>query len=78
MPSWNQVLEELHECPRKDALDYVRRSYLQKLSDKRGRNVIAYIHHCYMHTFANSPAIKIVENQSGKAVVALEYSRNSA
>ncbi len=42
MPSWNQVLQELHDCKRVDALDFVRRKYLKKLSDKTGRNVIAY------------------------------------
>lgn len=29
------------------------------------------VHHCYMHTFANSAAIKIVENQKGIAVVSM-------
>lgn len=42
MPSWNQVLEELSESKRVDALDYVRRQYLRELSEYRGRNVIAY------------------------------------
>lgn len=42
MPSWNQVLLELQRSPRKDALDTVRRKYLKKLSQHRGRNVIAY------------------------------------
>jgi ClpP class serine protease len=42
VPSWNQVLTELQRSPRKDALDYVRRKYLRRLSQHRGRNVIAY------------------------------------
>lgn len=42
MPSWNQVLEELSESKRVDALDFVRRQYLRELSEYRGRNVIAY------------------------------------
>lgn len=42
MPSWNQVLEELTDSKRVDALDYIRRKYMQKLSEHRGRNVIAY------------------------------------
>ena len=42
MPSWNEVLNELNSCPRVDALDFVRRKYLKKLSEKTGRNVIAY------------------------------------
>lgn len=42
MPSWNQVLKELKNSPRKDSLDYIRRKYLKRLSSHRGRNVIAY------------------------------------
>ena len=42
MPSWNQVLQEIQECRRVDALDYIRRSYLRKLHDKRERNIICY------------------------------------
>ena len=42
MPSWNQVLDELKNSPRIDALDYTRTEYLKKLSDFRGRNLIAY------------------------------------
>jgi len=42
MPSWNQVLQELQDCKRVDALDFVRRKYIGQLSEKTGRNVIAY------------------------------------
>lgn len=42
MPSWNRILQEIQECKRIDALDYVRRSYLNKLHKATGRNVIAY------------------------------------
>jgi ATP-dependent protease ClpP protease subunit len=48
MPNWNQVLEEIgqhkafHSDQSKRAVDLVRRSYLQKLHQKTGRNVIAY------------------------------------
>jgi len=42
MPSWNQILEETQNCPRKDAIDYVRRKYLRELFDVTNRNVIAY------------------------------------
>lgn len=42
MPSWTEVLNELNECKRIDALDYVRRDYLKKLHHATGRNVIAY------------------------------------
>ena len=42
MPSWNQVLTELQECKRVDALDHVRRKYIKELSRKTERNIIAY------------------------------------
>lgn len=42
MPSWNQVLDELRQCKRFDAPDFIRRKYLKKLYEKTGRNVIAY------------------------------------
>lgn len=42
MPNWNQVLKEIQENPRKDALDFVRRKYIKKLAEVRERNVIAY------------------------------------
>ncbi len=42
MPSWNEVLTELQSCNRVDALDYVRRKYLDQLHKNTGRNVIAY------------------------------------
>lgn len=42
MPSWNEVLQELRDCKRVDALDYVRRNYMKKLHEVTGRNVIAY------------------------------------
>lgn len=42
MPSWNNILEEIQKSKRVDALDFVRRGYLRKLSEKTGRNVIAY------------------------------------
>lgn len=42
MPSWNQVLAEINRCPRRDALDFVRRKYIKHLARKTNRNVIAY------------------------------------
>ncbi|MCD4813946.1 ATP-dependent Clp protease proteolytic subunit [bacterium] len=42
MPNWTEVLEELKDCRRIDALDFVRRKYLKELSEKLTRNVIAY------------------------------------
>ena len=40
-------------------------------SDQELQDLILTTHHCYMHTFANSPAIKITENQNGIALVNL-------
>ena len=46
MPNWSEVLLEIKETqqqnPNKNALDTVRRKYLQKISDITNRNVIAY------------------------------------
>ena len=33
------------------------------------QDLVLTIHHCYMHTLTNTQAIKIIENQLGKAVV---------
>ncbi len=38
-------------------------------SDQVLQDLILTVHHCYMHTFANTVAIKIVENQAGVALV---------
>lgn len=42
MPNWSEILRELEDCKRVDALDYVRRKYLKKASEITGRNTIAY------------------------------------
>ena len=42
MPSWNEILEEINHIDSKHPLDTVRQKYLKKLSEKTGRNVIAY------------------------------------
>lgn len=42
MPSWSQVEEEIKQANRPDALDIVRRKYLDLLYKATGRNVIAY------------------------------------
>lgn len=38
-------------------------------ADQKLQDLILTIHHSYMHTFANSSALKIVENQEGVAVI---------
>lgn len=42
MPNWNEILKEMQDCKRVDALDYVRRKYLRQVSEITGRNTIAY------------------------------------
>lgn len=42
MPNWSEILRELEDCKRVDALDYVRRKYLKLASEITGRNTIAY------------------------------------
>ncbi|WP_173383422.1 S49 family peptidase [Fibrobacter succinogenes] len=42
MPNWNEVLTEIQNCGRTNALDFVRRHHLKEFSDYRGRNTIAY------------------------------------
>lgn len=37
--------------------------------DQKLQDIILTIHHCYMHTLANTPAIKITENHMGAAMV---------
>jgi ATP-dependent protease ClpP protease subunit len=37
--------------------------------DQKLQDLVLTIHHCYMHTLANTPAFKIIENQDGKAMV---------
>lgn len=38
-------------------------------NDNRLQDLVLTIHHCYMHTLANTQAFKIVENHDGKATV---------
>lgn len=56
MPSWKEVLEEIQISDRKDALDAVRRKYLSKLHNLRGRNVI-----CYYSGWLQKPGVALVE-----------------
>lgn len=42
MPNWNEVLTEIQNCERKNALDFVRRNHLKNFSEYRKRNTIAY------------------------------------
>lgn len=38
-------------------------------TDQPLQDLVLTVHHCYIHTFANSIAIKIIENQNGAAVI---------
>jgi hypothetical protein len=33
------------------------------------QDAVLTVHHCYMHTFSNSQAIKIIENDQGNALI---------
>lgn len=39
--------------------------------DDEFQDAVLSIHHCYMHTFSNSSAVKIIENHNGIATVAI-------
>ena len=40
-------------------------------TDKRLQDTVLTVHHAYMHTFASSQAVKIVENHLGSAIVSV-------
>ena len=40
--------------------------------DKTLQDLVLTVHHCYMHTFMNTPAIKIIENHIGAGFVKIE------
>ncbi len=44
---------------------------IEKLEDLPNnlQDAVLTVHHAFMHTFANTPAIKIIENHNGKAIV---------
>lgn len=42
---------------------------LEKDFDQEFQDLVLTVHHSYMHTFANSLAVKIIENHSGNAFV---------
>lgn len=56
MPSWSEVLKEISDSKRVDGLDFVRRSYLEKLHKQRGRNII-----CYYSGWLQKPGLGGVE-----------------
>ena len=39
--------------------------------DDNFQDAVLSIHHCYMHTFSNSKAVKIIENHNGIATIAI-------
>lgn len=42
MASWDEVLNEICSCERKDSIDFVRKKYLSNLSRYTGRNSVIY------------------------------------
>lgn len=46
---------------------------VEKLEDDPTlQDLVLTVHHCYMHTLANTPAFKIVENHMGRATVRMQ------
>ena len=41
--------------------------------DDKLQDLILTVHHCFMHTFAHTPAIKIIENHKGTALVLMGH-----
>lgn len=41
-------------------------------TDQKLQDLVLTVHHCYMHTLANTLAFKIVENQLGRAMVRIQ------
>jgi ATP-dependent protease ClpP protease subunit len=60
MPNWNQVLKEIQQSHRKDALDYIRVKYLKRLHKKTGRNIICYYSGWLQKKSA--PGLEIIDN----------------
>lgn len=38
-------------------------------ADQRLQDAVLSVHHCYVHTFASTAAVKIIENQNGNAFI---------
>lgn len=53
----------LHEC------EQMGLTITKLEDDDKLQDLVLTIHHCYMHTLANTMAVKIIENQDGKAIV---------
>ena len=39
--------------------------------DNELQDLVLTVHHAFMHTFANSPAVKVVENHMGSAMMSM-------
>lgn len=45
-------------------------------SDNEFQDAVLSIHHCYMHTFSSSNAVKIIENHIGTATISITKTEN--
>jgi len=45
-------------------------------NDDEFQDAVLSIHHCYMHTFSNSSAVKIIENHNGVATISIARRQN--
>jgi membrane-bound ClpP family serine protease len=57
MPNWGEVLKEIELCEFRDPLDRIRRKYLDALSKKTGRNIIAYYSGWLQHPDVSNTAV---------------------
>jgi len=44
---------------------------LEKQGEDEFQDLVLTVHHCYMHTLMNTPAIKIIENHLGAGMIKL-------
>lgn len=44
-------------------------------SDDKLQDAVLSVHHCYMHTFQNTNAVKIIENQKGRSFIMIDGKR---
>ena len=51
--------------------------HIESDADQQFQDLVLTVHHCYMHTFMNTPAIKIIENHAGAALIKLQAAQST-
>ena len=51
--------------------------HIESDADQQFQDLVLTVHHCYMHTFKNTPAIKIIENHAGAALIKLQAAQST-